>query len=69
MKTVSDTYAAQFHAFGGPSDGAFDSTLLGRIGDDLRHRYDEVTDADIPRSLLDLAEAIDARRLCDGRNE
>jgi hypothetical protein len=69
MKTVSDNHASQFHGFGSPSDGAFDSTLLGRIGDDLRHRYDDVTDAEIPRSLLDLAESIDAHRLRDGRND
>ncbi len=66
MKTVSDTYATQFSSFGGLSDGTRDPVLLDRIGEDLRHLYDDLTDADLPRSLLELAETIDARRTSDG---
>lgn len=63
MKTVTDHFAAPFSSHACTSDGAFDSSLLGRIGDDLRHLYDEMTDQDMPPSLRDLAETIDAQRM------
>lgn len=66
MKAVPDNFLASFSAYAEQRDSAIDSSLLGRIGDDLRHLYDEVTDAELPRSLLALAETIDARRMGDG---
>ncbi|GEP01723.1 hypothetical protein GCM10007887_20550 [Methylobacterium haplocladii] len=50
------------------SEGTFDSALLGRIGDDLRHLYDELTDSELPSSLRDLAETVDARRMDASRD-
>ncbi|WP_183509512.1 NepR family anti-sigma factor [Methylobacterium brachythecii] len=62
MKTVSNDYAAQFPIDGVSADGPFDGFPFDRIGDDLRHLYDEVIASDVPHSLMQLAEAIDARR-------
>lgn len=69
MKTVSDHFAAPFCSAGRASDGGFDSTLLGRIGDDLRHHFDDSLDSELPRSLRELAETIDARRMGETSDE
>jgi hypothetical protein len=62
MRTVSDNYASPFSIDGNSSDEPIDGFLLNRIGDNLRHLYDGVIDSEMPRSLLELAETVDARR-------
>lgn len=66
MKAVGENYTAHFDCTDEAQDGALPPSLLARIGGDLRNLYSGITESELPRSLLDLAEAIDARRPSDG---
>ena len=69
MKTIAENFAYNTPRARRSGEGSADNPLLAKIGDDLRDLYSEITEADQPRTLLDLAEAIDARRSGDGLDE
>lgn len=60
MKSVAENHAANLFDTDGGADRSSEGLMLATFGADLRSCYADLTQADQPRSLLDLAETIDA---------